>query len=59
MRIKSYRDNVNIIIAHICTQVYDFKLSDEDMKVIESFNRNERFIVPTIMVSIKYMLSIQ
>lgn len=30
-------------------EVYDFKLSDEDMKVTESFNRNERFIVPTIM----------
>ncbi len=57
MRMKSYSDNyVNIIIAHICTQVFDFKLCDEDMKVIESFNRNERFIVPAIMVSIKCML---
>ncbi len=55
---KSYSDNyVNIIIAHICTQVFDFKLCDKDMKVIESFNRNERFIVPTIMVSIKYAVS--
>ncbi len=55
---KSYSDNyVNILIAHICTQVFDFKLCDEDMKVIESFNKNERFIVPTIMVSIKYAVS--
>ncbi|CAM4539918.1 unnamed protein product [Leuciscus chuanchicus] len=30
-------------------EVFDFKLSDEDMRLIESFNRNERLIVPTIM----------
>uniref|UniRef100_A0A672T0T4 Aldo-keto reductase family 1, member A1a (aldehyde reductase) n=1 Tax=Sinocyclocheilus grahami TaxID=75366 RepID=A0A672T0T4_SINGR len=30
-------------------EVFDFKLSDEDMKVIESFNKNERLIIPTIM----------
>ncbi|KAJ8263073.1 hypothetical protein COCON_G00155300 [Conger conger] len=29
-------------------QVFDFKLSDEDMKQIESFNKNERLIIPTI-----------
>ncbi|KAL7836495.1 hypothetical protein AOLI_G00277790 [Acnodon oligacanthus] len=29
-------------------EVFDFKLSDEDMKQIESFNRNERLIIPTI-----------
>lgn len=44
--------DVNIIIAHLCIQVFDFKLTDEDMRVIESFNRNERLIIPTIMVSI-------
>lgn len=52
MRFKSYCDDyVNIIIAHLCTQVFDFKLTEEDMRVIESFNRNERLIIPTIMVS--------
>uniref|UniRef100_A0A673K9K4 alcohol dehydrogenase (NADP(+)) n=1 Tax=Sinocyclocheilus rhinocerous TaxID=307959 RepID=A0A673K9K4_9TELE len=30
-------------------EVFDFKLSDEDMKVIESFNRNDR-LIPTIMM---------
>ncbi|KAG7481385.1 hypothetical protein MATL_G00066190 [Megalops atlanticus] len=29
-------------------QVFDFNLSNEDMKQIESFNRNERLIIPTI-----------
>lgn len=29
-------------------QVFDFSLSEDDMKLIESFNRNERFIVPTV-----------
>ncbi|KAG9261677.1 alcohol dehydrogenase NADP(+) A-like [Astyanax mexicanus] len=29
-------------------EVFDFKLSDEDMKKIEAFNRNERLIIPTI-----------
>ncbi|KAK6494842.1 aldo-keto reductase family 1 member A1-A-like [Huso huso] len=29
-------------------QVFDFTLSEEDVKLIESFNRNERLIVPTI-----------
>ncbi|XP_073695501.1 aldo-keto reductase family 1 member A1-A [Garra rufa] len=31
-------------------EVFDFKLTDEDMRVIESFNRNERLIIPTIMI---------
>lgn len=38
-------------MALFCTQVFDFKLSDEDMRLIESFNRNERFIIPTVIVS--------
>ncbi|KAM7391740.1 hypothetical protein PAMP_022402 [Pampus punctatissimus] len=29
-------------------QVFDFSLSEDDMKLIESFNCNERFIVPTV-----------
>lgn len=29
-------------------QVFDFTLSEEDMSLINSFNRNERFIVPTV-----------
>ncbi|XP_041741878.1 aldo-keto reductase family 1 member A1-A [Coregonus clupeaformis] len=29
-------------------QVFDFSLSDEDMKQIESFNRNKRYIVPAV-----------
>ncbi|XP_029295444.1 aldo-keto reductase family 1 member A1-A [Cottoperca gobio] len=29
-------------------QVFDFSLSEDDMKQIESFNCNERFIVPTV-----------
>lgn len=29
-------------------QVFDFSLSEEDMSLINSFNRNERFIVPTV-----------
>ncbi|CAL8248263.1 unnamed protein product [Merluccius merluccius] len=29
-------------------QVFDFCLSEEDMKQIQSFDRNERFIVPTV-----------
>ncbi|XP_029999868.1 aldo-keto reductase family 1 member A1-A isoform X2 [Sphaeramia orbicularis] len=29
-------------------QVFDFSLSDNDMILIESFNRNERFIVPAV-----------
>lgn len=29
-------------------QVFDFYLSEEDIKLIESFNRNERFIVPAV-----------
>lgn len=29
-------------------QVFDFSLSEEDMSLIESFNRNNRFIVPTV-----------
>lgn len=29
-------------------QVFDFSLSSDDMKLISSFNRNERFIVPTV-----------
>ena len=32
-------------------QVFDFSLTDDDMTLIESFNRNERFIVPTVEVS--------
>lgn len=52
MRFESCsEDYVNVIIVHLCTQVFDFKLSDEDMRLIESFNRNERLIVPTIMVT--------
>uniref|UniRef100_W5MHR3 alcohol dehydrogenase (NADP(+)) n=1 Tax=Lepisosteus oculatus TaxID=7918 RepID=W5MHR3_LEPOC len=34
-------------------QVFDFTLSNDDMKQIECFNRNERLIIPTIEVSIK------
>lgn len=30
-------------------QVFDFRLSDEDMKQIESLNRNVRLIIPTIV----------
>uniref|UniRef100_A0A672N7Q7 Aldo-keto reductase family 1, member A1a (aldehyde reductase) n=1 Tax=Sinocyclocheilus grahami TaxID=75366 RepID=A0A672N7Q7_SINGR len=38
-------------------EVFDFKLTDEDMRVIESFNRNERLIIPTIMsLAITYFL---
>lgn len=33
-------------------QVFDFSLSGEDMKLMESFNRNERFIVPAVEVSL-------
>lgn len=29
-------------------QVFDFSLSEEDVSLINSFNRNERFIVPTV-----------
>ncbi|XP_029366609.1 aldo-keto reductase family 1 member A1-A [Echeneis naucrates] len=29
-------------------QVFDFSLSEDDMKLIESLNRNKRFIVPSI-----------
>lgn len=32
-------------------QVFDFSLSEGDLKLIESLNRNERFIVPAIVVS--------
>lgn len=32
-------------------QVFDFSLSEDDMKLIESFDRNERFIVPAVEVS--------
>lgn len=32
-------------------QVFDFSLSEDDMKQIESINRNERFIVPAVEVS--------
>lgn len=31
-------------------QVFDFSLSDDDMRLISSFNRNERFIIPTVEV---------
>ncbi|KAF7660173.1 hypothetical protein LDENG_00286740 [Lucifuga dentata] len=29
-------------------QVFDFSLSGDDMNLIESFNRNKRFIIPTV-----------
>lgn len=32
-------------------QVFDFSLSEGDLKLIESLNRNERFIVPAVVVS--------
>ena len=32
-------------------QVFDFSLSEEDMKQIDSINRNERFIVPAVEVT--------
>ncbi|KAK5604161.1 Aldo-keto reductase 1 member A1-A [Crenichthys baileyi] len=32
-------------------KAFDFSLSEEDMKLIDSFNRNTRFIVPTVEVS--------
>ncbi|MGH0148344.1 UNVERIFIED_CONTAM: hypothetical protein FKN15_012889 [Acipenser sinensis] len=35
-------------------QVFDFTLSEEDVKLIESFNRKERLIVPTIEVRLNY-----
>lgn len=38
-------------------QVFDFSLSGDDMKLIESFNRNERFIVPAVEVSHRSQLS--
>lgn len=31
--------------------VFDFSLSEEDTKSIESFNHNKRFIAPTVEVS--------
>ncbi|KAI2664498.1 Aldo-keto reductase family 1 member A1-A [Labeo rohita] len=37
-------------VVCIPKSVFDFKLTDEDMRVIESFNRNERLIIPTIMI---------
>lgn len=32
-------------------QVFDFSLSDDDVRLISSFNRSERFIIPTVEVS--------
>jgi len=32
-------------------EVFDFSLSEDDMKLIDTVNRNERFIVPTVEVS--------
>ncbi|XP_040050558.1 aldo-keto reductase family 1 member A1-A [Gasterosteus aculeatus] len=29
-------------------QVFDFSLSEDDMKLMETLNRNERFIIPTV-----------
>lgn len=31
-------------------QVFDFSLSGDDVRLISSFNRNERFIIPTVEV---------
>lgn len=31
-------------------QVFDFSLSYDDMKLISSFDRNQRFIIPTVEV---------
>ncbi|XP_072562924.1 aldo-keto reductase family 1 member A1-A isoform X4 [Paramormyrops kingsleyae] len=38
-------------------QVLDFQLTDEDMKLIESFNRNERLIIPTVEASATIFLT--
>lgn len=32
-------------------QVFDFSLSDDDARLISSFDRHERFIVPTVEVT--------
>lgn len=39
-------------------KVFDFSLSPEDMKLIDSFNRNMRFIVPTVEVRIYCEISL-
>lgn len=31
-------------------QVFDFSLENDDMKLISSFNRDQRFIIPTVEV---------
>lgn len=38
-------------------QVFDFSLSEDDMKLMETLNRNERFIIPTVEVSQSLMTS--
>lgn len=35
-------------------QVFDFSLSDDDMRLISSFNRNERFIIPAVEVRCRW-----
>lgn len=35
-------------------QVFDFSLSNVDMKLISSFNRNKRFIIPTVEVRLHH-----
>lgn len=35
-------------------QVFDFSLSNVDMKLISSFNRNKHFIIPTVEVRLHH-----
>lgn len=34
-------------------QVFDFSLSDDDVRLVSSFNRDERFIIPTVEVRLQ------